>query len=103
LSVLASFVLLMQRLFEQGPVSRVLGCVVPIGATVYFVAVCFSRLFAREASTGYPVGVNLVGAMAGGLVEYLSMAAGMRNVWRVVLGVYTAAWVSTAWIRGGRR
>ena len=40
-------------------------------------------------------GINLVGAMAGGLVEYLSMLIGMRAVWLVVLGVYAAAWLTT--------
>ena len=45
--------------------------------------------------TGYPLGVNVVGAMAGGLLEYVSMAVGMRAVWLAVPGVYGLAWLAT--------
>lgn len=66
-----------------------------IGLPVFFAALCFSHLFKHQKTTGYALGINLVGAMAGGLVEYLSMLIGMRAVWLVVLGVYTAAWLTT--------
>ena len=55
----------------------------------------FSHLFGREKVTGYPLGINLIGAMAGGVVEYVSMLIGMRGVWLVVLAIYLAAWLTT--------
>ena len=58
-------------------------------------AVCFSRLFARQTYTGYALGINLVGAMGGGLIEYVSMVIGMRSVWLLVLVVYLVAWLAT--------
>jgi hypothetical protein len=66
-----------------------------IGVPVFFASICFSRLFSAQSSTGFALGINLVGAMAGGLLEYLSMAIGMRAVWLVVLAVYAAAWFAT--------
>ncbi len=65
------------------------------GAPVFFAAVCFSRLFSAQASTGYALGVNLVGAMLGAMLEYSSMYLGMRDVWLVLLGVYALAMLTS--------
>jgi len=78
-----------------GPGLRVLAAGGLVGIPIYFAALCFSYLFGREKLTGYPLGINLVGAMAGGPVEYLSMLIGMRGVWAIVLVVYVLAWVAT--------
>jgi SAM-dependent methyltransferase len=79
---------------------RVLGAAMLIGLPIFFAAVCFSRLFAAEKITGYPLGLNLIGAMAGGLVEYISMLTGMRAVWLIVLVLYLCAWLSNQHVRG---
>lgn len=71
---------------------RVAACVVLIGAPVFFAAVTFSRLFAAQPVTGHALGINLIGAMAGGFAEYVSMLVGMRAVWLLVLLVYLLAW-----------
>ncbi len=80
---------------------RATAAAVLVGAPVYCAATCFSTLFAREPTTGYALGVNLVGAMAGGLIEYASMALGMRAIWLIALGLYALAWLSSVLI--GRR
>jgi hypothetical protein len=67
--------------------ARVLASAVLIGTPVLFAAVCFSRLFERQVSTGPALGMNLIGAMAGGFAEYASMLLGMRAVWLLVLVV----------------
>jgi hypothetical protein len=78
----------------DGPV-RVAVASLMIGLPVFFAAICFSRLFAREAFTGYALGINLVGAMGGGLIEYVSMVIGMRSIRLLVLVVYLTAWLAT--------
>lgn len=37
---------------------------------------------------GYPLGINFVGVMGGGLLEYSFMLVGMSDVWLIVLVVY---------------
>jgi spermidine synthase len=64
-----------------------------IGVPVLFASFCFSQLFERQTRTGLALGMNLIGAMAGGMLEYLSMLIGMRAVWLVILGVYGLALV----------
>ncbi len=95
LAVLVNWIFPPSLLLELGAPLRALACGVLIGLPVYFAAICFSRLFATEATTGYALGLNLVGAMAGGLIEYVSMLTGMRDVWLVVLAVYLLACLAT--------
>ena len=82
-------------LFELDSALRVVASGMLIGTPVFFAATCFSRLFASQSVTGYPLGLNLIGAMGGGLIEYTSMLIGMRAVWLIVLGIYVMAWIST--------
>jgi hypothetical protein len=44
--------------------------------------------------TNLVLGMNLVGAMAGGVLEYTSMLTGMRAVWLMVLVLYLIAWLA---------
>lgn len=93
--VLANYAFPVSALVAIGAPARVAAASLLIGLPVFCAALAFSHLFARERVTGYPLGVNLVGAMAGGLLEYTSMALGMRAVWLIVFAVYALAWVST--------
>ncbi len=72
---------------------RLLAAGALIGTPVFFAGVCFSTLFKREPEVGLPFGMNLIGAMAGGSIEYLSMLIGMKNIWLILLGVYFLAFV----------
>ena len=93
-SVIANWALPLEPLFALPVPGRVVATALLVGTPVFFAAVCFSRLFADQAVTGYPLGVNLVGAMAGGVLEYVSMITGMRAVWLLVLVIYMLAWLA---------
>ncbi len=96
LFVVANYATPLQSLLALEPTARTAVAAALIGLPVFFAGLCFSLLFDREPTTGYPLGVNLVGAMAGGLVEYVSMWTGTRAVWLVVFAVYALAWLATA-------
>jgi hypothetical protein len=100
-AVLANWAFPLAVLFAVPFTGRVAATVLLVGAPVFFAAVCFSRLFAGQPVTGYPLGVNLVGAMAGGVLEYLSMLTGMRAVWLLVLAIYMLAWLAARRARAG--
>jgi SAM-dependent methyltransferase len=93
--VMVNFAFPVSSLFAVGTAGRAVAAGLLVGAPVFCAAVAFSSLFRRETVTGYPLGVNLVGAMAGGTLEYVSMAIGMRAVWLVVLAIYALAWLSS--------
>ena len=94
-AVLINYIFPVQILFNVPVGLRALLAAILIGAPIFFAAVCFSRLFEKQEVIGYPLGVNLVGAMFGALMEYSSMSLGMRNVWLVLLGVYLLAWLAS--------
>ena len=95
LFILLNYFLPIPVLFEVGITLRVILCGLLIGIPVFFAGVCFSSLFEKEPVTGYPLGINLIGAMAGGMIEYTSMLGGMRIVWLIILIIYLSAWLST--------
>jgi SAM-dependent methyltransferase len=93
--ILVNYLFPMSRLLEMDAALRVFSCGLLIGLPVFFAAICFSQLFKHQRVTGYPLGINLIGAMAGGLIEYASMAVGMRSVWLIIALIYGLAWLST--------
>ena len=95
LFILLNYFLPIPALFEVGITLRVILCGLLIGIPVFFAGVCFSSIFEKEPVTGYPLGINLIGAMAGGMIEYTSMLGGMRMVWLIILIIYLSAWLST--------
>ncbi len=102
-AILLAWLFPLPVLFHVPPLAKLAACGVLVGLPVLCAGVCFSRLFAEQATTGYALGVNLVGAMAGGLVEYLSMLLGMRAIWLVALGVYLLAFLVARRRRGAVR
>jgi len=94
LAVLANYFFPLNVLFASGPLTRVVVSGILVGSPVFFAGLCFSGLFGAQRVTGYPLGMNLVGAMAGGVLEYTSMLTGMRAVWLMVLVLYLIAWLA---------
>jgi len=95
LFIVLNYFVPMHWLFQVDTIMRVALCVMLIGVPVFFAALCFSHNFKKQTITGYPLGINLVGAMAGGTIEYISMLVGISAVWGLILVVYLLAWLST--------
>jgi SAM-dependent methyltransferase len=95
LGAVANALVSTSSLLQYGDVGRGLLAALSIGVPVFFASLCFSRRFSEQGSTGYALGINLVGAMLGGCVEYLSMLIGTRALWLVVVCVYALAWAAS--------
>jgi SAM-dependent methyltransferase len=93
--LLVNWAVPLSSLFGVGTAARASLSGLLIGIPVFCASVCFSRLFERQPATGYALGINLIGAMGGGLVEYASMIIGMRAIWLVLVAVYGLAAAST--------
>ena len=68
-----------QWLLSAGTPLRVLWSILLMGSPVFCAGVWFSSLFMSQTCSGYALGINLIGAMIGGLLEYASMLTGMRQ------------------------
>jgi hypothetical protein len=93
LVLLADYVLPLGALGGQDPVVRaVLGSLF-LGLPLLFAGVVFATLFARTESPSRAFGSNLLGALTGGLLEYLSMATGFKALGLVALAFYATSWL----------
>jgi hypothetical protein len=60
---------------------------------LFFAAIIFAREIKSEARPSAALGSNLLGALAGGVLEYSSMALGARPLYLLALGLYGMAWL----------
>jgi hypothetical protein len=82
-------------LLERGVLGGLLNAL-PIG----FAGVIFSTLLSRSEDATSSLGSNLVGAMAGGCLEYASIVTGLRFLTAIAIALYGAAFVLVARARG---
>jgi hypothetical protein len=71
--------------------ARLLASLLYVGLPVFFASICFALLFARRADPNLAFGWNLIGAVAGGLLEFLSMALGLKAMILLALLAYLGA------------
>jgi len=93
-SILASYVIPMESLFLASYWLKILTAVLVLGMPVFFAGIVFIRSFAGAGFQGPALGSNLFGALAGGLLESLSMWTGIRSLLIIAAAFYLASWVT---------
>ena len=73
----------------RGPVAVMLLCL-----PLLFAAIVFARAIGTEPRASTALGSNLLGALAGGMLEYSSMAVGFHPLYLFALGLYALAWMT---------
>ena len=63
-------------------------------APIFVANLIFAERFRRTATSTIAFGVNILGAMLGGVLEYLSLAVGHRNLLVLAGGLYALAYVA---------
>src|SRR6185369_13761650 len=64
-----------------------------VGAPIFFASACFALLFRSRAQADVAFGWNLLGAVAGGLLEFLSMVIGIKSLTLLALIAYLVAFL----------
>ncbi|HVM96731.1 MAG TPA: hypothetical protein VMT89_10095 [Candidatus Acidoferrales bacterium] len=62
-----------------------------VGTPIFFASACFALLFRSREHANLAFGWNLLGAVAGGLLEFLSMSIGIRQLALLALVAYLIA------------
>jgi hypothetical protein len=70
---------------------RLLASLLYVGLPVFFASICFALLFARRSDPNLAFGWNLLGAVFGGLLEFLSMALGLKAMILLAILAYLTA------------
>jgi hypothetical protein len=78
-------------LLVSNPLLRLALSVVFVGSPIFFAASCFAFLFRSRERAAVAFGWNLLGAVAGGLLEFLSMAVGLKALLLVAAATYLGA------------
>ncbi len=88
LSLVVAIVVPTSSLLALEPALRLGASVLLVGSPVFFASTCFALRFKARAEPDAAFGWNLIGAVAGGLTEFLSMAVGLRALLYIALAAY---------------
>lgn len=83
------------RAFLGGhPTLAMLGGTALVALPVLFSGLIFATSLRREPDPALALGSNILGAVAGGLLEYASLVAGFKALYIVAAGLYVAAYLT---------
>jgi hypothetical protein len=77
-SLLIGYVIEPQALLFPSDALKLSASVLYVGTPVFFASACFALAFATRPASDVAFGWNVLGAVAGGLLEFLSMSYGIR-------------------------
>ena len=66
-----------------------------VALPILFAALIFSTLFRSTAEPSRALAYNLLGAIAGGAVEYSAMIVGIKGLYIIAAGIYLLALLAT--------
>ncbi len=72
---------------------RLLLSVLLVGGPIFFASVCFALRFRARPAADIAFGWNLLGAVAGGLVEFFSMSLGLKALTLIAVVAYLTAFL----------
>jgi hypothetical protein len=88
LSLVAAYFVPVHALLRMNEFARLLLSIAFVGTPIFFAAACFALLFRDRPEANTAFGWNLLGAVAGGLAEFVSMITGIRALYLLVLAAY---------------
>jgi hypothetical protein len=92
--LLAVYLIPLDLLLGVSPLTRLLLSALLVGAPVLFASICFAARFRIRPAADLAFGWNLLGAVLGGLAEFLSMAFGFRALTLLAAAAYLGAFLS---------
>jgi len=90
-SLLAAYVAPAKVLLGTSGPGKLTLSVVFVGVPIFFAGTCFAAAFREREHAAAAFGWNLLGAVAGGLLEFSSMAVGLKALLLVAMAAYLAA------------
>lgn len=91
LSLAISYVIPTHAALGYGVIGKLGFSLLFVGLPIFFASACFAGVFATREKADLAFGWNLLGAVAGGLLEFLSMVIGLRALALTALAAYLVA------------
>lgn len=92
-TLLLTYLVPTQWLLWQDIGTRLALSILFVGLPIFFASICFAIRFRNRNAQEVAFGWNLLGAVVGGLLEYLSMALGFRALTLVAMVAYLLAFL----------
>lgn len=92
-SLLVVYVLPIELLVGRSPLVRLGLSVAFVGTPIFFASACFALSFKVRKAVDIAFGWNLLGAVAGGLIEFFSMFLGLRTLVMIAAVAYLGIFV----------
>ena len=96
LCLLAGYLIPVHSLLDRGWLTAAVGSSILLCLPLYFAGIVFATSLQRAASLPSAFASNLLGAILGGLCEYLSMVTGFRALYLAGMALYALSWVCLA-------
>jgi spermine/spermidine synthase len=90
-SLAIAYVLPESVVLRSGVLARLVLSTLIVGVPIFLASVGFARVFEKRTDPGLAFGWNLLGAVAGGLLELVSMAVGLKALVLVAAAAYLGA------------
>lgn len=93
-SLLAGYLIPVQSLLDQGVLTAAVAAPALLCLPLYFAGIVFATSLKRCRSLPAAFASNLLGAILGGLCEYMSMVTGFRSLYLAGMILYGLSWLS---------
>ena len=100
-ALLITYAIPLEALLRTDPPTRLALSVLYVAAPVIFASLCFASRFKARPASDLAFGWDLMGAVAGGLAEFFSMALGFRAMTLVAITAYLLAFLAARRSPGG--
>jgi spermidine synthase len=94
--VIIDFLFPLQRLLGLSFGTQVFAAGIRVAAPMFFAGIVFAHWFERTDTPSAALGANLIGAVFGGLLEYMSLIIGLRKLYLLALLFYAVS-AALAW------
>ena len=93
LALFATYLVPTEALVGRSTAVRLLLSVLMVGGPIFFASVCFALRFRVRPAADIAFGWNLLGAVAGGLLEFFSMSLGLKALTLIAILAYLSAFL----------
>ena len=98
-AILVAYATPVEALFSESLARQIGGAILALCGPVFFASVIFIRSFSTARFSGAALGSNLIGALAGGLLESLSLWIGLRSLLLLAALLYAMSYVAQRRVR----
>ena len=93
LALLITYLVPTEALVGRGAAVRLILSILLVGGPIFFASICFALRFREREAANIAFGWNLLGAVAGGLLEFFSMSLGLRALTLIAVVAYLSAFL----------